>query len=53
MQALTLSDVVTPDGKFIDKESVGGRRNTSFQTRYTWPHQNKVAHKYWKGGKKC
>ena len=48
LQALTVSDITTLDGKEIDRGALRGIINVSFESVHKWSRQNKIHEQGWK-----
>lgn len=47
LHAVTISDIVTADGKFIDPDSWNGRRSCSRKDRFEWPRTKRPSETHW------
>ena len=48
LKAMTLADIVTPDGSSLDKNALCGRKNTAYRSIQTWPEQGNIRSNGWK-----
>ena len=47
LHCITLTDIATPDGKYLDRNALYGRRNPAYESVLKWPKQQEIYKEGW------
>ena len=47
LHCITLTDIATPDGKYLDRNTLYGRRNPAYESVLKWPKQQEIYKEGW------